>query len=148
MADAVDSATGVAAPLLGGFTLTLIGLIVSGPEDFRWAGWALLLLTLAVLLFVTCVQAGFWARRSRPESFVQLAEYYATSTGSYRIWVRVASDTYDTAIVLLFCGLGAVLAPVGQRDVGLRWVASGMCFAAAVAEVVWHFVARRRGRAQ
>jgi hypothetical protein len=67
MADAVDSATGVAAPLLGGFTLTLIGLIVSGPEDFRWPGWTLLLLTLAVLLFVACVQAGFWARRRRPE---------------------------------------------------------------------------------
>ncbi|WP_371599468.1 hypothetical protein [Streptomyces sp. NBC_00564] len=144
MADAIDSATGVAAPLLGGFTLTLIALVVQDDKEFRWPGWTLLLLTLAVLLFITCVQAGFWARWRRPESIhSNLDSPHVLS--SYRTWVRVARDTYDAAIILLFCGLGAILAPIDHHDEVQRWLAAGLFLGAAFSEAIWHFAARRTG---
>jgi hypothetical protein len=66
-ADAADAMTGVAAPLLAGFTISLIGFVVASPERARWPGLSLLLLTLSALTLLLCVQAGFWARRYRPD---------------------------------------------------------------------------------
>ena len=142
-AEATDSATGIAAPLLAGFTMTLIGLAVQNPERLLWPGWTLLVLTVAVLMFITCVQAGFWARRSRPDLDALYAKPVPEVDASYRLWTRVARETYDVAIVLLLCGLGAVVAPTNRHDRFQSWAAAGLCLAAAVIEVVWHFASRR-----
>ncbi|MFI8392179.1 hypothetical protein [Streptomyces sp. NPDC085540] len=145
-ADAMDSATGIAAPLLAGFTITLIGLVVPNPQHLRWTGWSLLLLTVSVLMFITCVQAGFWARRSRPEVDPLYSRSVPELDASYVLWTRVARETYDVAIVLLLCGLGTVVAPTDRHDRFQSWTAAGLCLAAAVAEVVWHFAGSRSRR--
>src|SRR6266851_2942460 len=60
--DAMDSASSVAAPLLAGFSFTLIALIVPEARGIRWPGAALSLLVAAGLSFIASVQCGFWAR--------------------------------------------------------------------------------------
>jgi hypothetical protein len=57
---AVDSLSTIAAPLLGGFSITLVGVVVQASEKFRFSSIALLLLTVAAVLLLLCVQCGFW----------------------------------------------------------------------------------------
>src|SRR3954452_12145240 len=60
---AVDMISTIAAPVLAGFTVALIGVVAQAPANFRWPGIALLLLLLTAVLFVMCLQCGFWARQ-------------------------------------------------------------------------------------
>ena len=52
-----------AAPLLGGFSIALIGVVAQATDHFRWPGVALLLLACASIAFIICVQTAFWARQ-------------------------------------------------------------------------------------
>lgn len=73
---AVDAVTNVAAPLLAGFGVAAIGVVSADTDKFRWPGLVLLSLTLAALLFVTCVQFGFHARRHL-YSFADIAAWWS-----------------------------------------------------------------------
>ena len=53
----------VAAPLLAGFSITLVGVIAQGPSTIRWPGAALLLLTVAAASLLFSVQAAFFGRQ-------------------------------------------------------------------------------------
>ena len=68
-AGALDALSSVAAPLLAGGTLALVGVIVQQPSALRWPGLALLLLLVAAILLVMAVQCGVWARHhaTRPD---------------------------------------------------------------------------------
>ncbi|MGW1022671.1 hypothetical protein ACWD4J_02975 [Streptomyces sp. NPDC002577] len=53
-ARAKDTVTTIAAPLLASGGLGLIGVVAAGEDKFRWPGQALLLVTLAAILLVSC----------------------------------------------------------------------------------------------
>jgi Trypsin-co-occurring domain 2 len=61
--NAIEGMAGIAAPLLAGFSITLIGVIASDPSHFRWPGAALALLVITSSLLIGTVQCGFRARR-------------------------------------------------------------------------------------
>ncbi|MGE7437964.1 hypothetical protein [Kitasatospora sp. NPDC001175] len=124
----------------------MIGLIASKPEQFRWPGWTVLSLTAAILLFVACIEAGFFTRQYRPDFDDTSLAPDQEEERRYQRWSGAARETYDLAIVLLFTGLGAVLAPTSQSDSLPRWAAAGLCWVAATAELIWHFSAHRRLR--
>jgi len=140
-ADASDTMTGVAAPLLAGFTVSLATLVVQGQDDFKWPGVCVLAFTLSAVLLITAVQAGFWVRYYRPA--VDTAGRFRTvpTRRQYTLWNRVARRTYNGGIFLLLLGLAGVLAP---RDPGdpLRWVAAAVAALAAISELLWMWYAR------
>jgi hypothetical protein len=162
---AVQSLSGTAAPLLAGFCLTVLTLVLQGPDRFRYPGAMLLLLTSAIVLLLTCVQCGFWARQyyAAPDEaaswfpdFESSAErrdrvqqeqrsYYA----SYLFWANLARLTYAMGIVAVYSALAASLVPKSDSaDSRLRTVAALVFAVAAVAEVVWTGYAWRRSLAR
>ena len=56
---AVQSLSGVAAPLLAGFSVTMAMLVLQGSERLRYPEATLMLSALAVILMLTCLQCGF-----------------------------------------------------------------------------------------
>jgi hypothetical protein len=78
---AVESLSTVAAPLLPGFSISVVCVILPGREQMRLFGLALLLLSIAAVLMLFCVQCGFWARH-----------YYATPTEATQWWIDYESN--------------------------------------------------------
>ncbi|MGW1953724.1 hypothetical protein ACWCPI_13375 [Streptomyces sp. NPDC001920] len=60
---ALNSATFVAAPLLAGFSVTIIGLVLRGQKDFRWPGFTLFLLTISAILLVASLLFGISSQK-------------------------------------------------------------------------------------
>jgi|tagenome__1003787_1003787.scaffolds.fasta_scaffold20702419_1 hypothetical protein len=158
---AIQSLSTVAAPLLAGFSVTLSGVILQAAGQFRWPGLTLLLLAIATVMLLFCVQCGFWARHefvlpeearqwwgdfaSSPSRRDRVAEEQRRRYRSYRRWARSARVSYDSAIVALLAGMSVALAPVGGGgEAVLRWMAALAFLLAAAGEVVWAVSASRR----
>lgn len=151
---AVQSLSGTAAPLLAGFCLTVVTLIIQQPGQFRFPGATLLLLSGAIVLLLTCVQCGFWARQyfASPDEAASWFPDYDTSRerqdkvqeeqrnnyAFYLRWANRARLTYAAGIVAVYCALAASLVPTSEADdVRLRGVAALVFALAAVAEILW-----------
>ena len=158
---AVDSMTGVAAPLLAGFCITLLGVVAQAPGSFRWPGAALIALVVAAGLMVTCVQIGFRAQafiysradfeqwRPQPVESQDVEEYLKeTQQQHYDEWQsrqRIARIAYNGAIVALAAALAVVAAPpqsgatltVGTTEQVIRWIAAGLAAAGGLGELFW-----------
>lgn len=149
---AIDTMTGVAAPLLAGFSLTLIGVICQDPSHIRWPGTTLVALVIAISLFIACVQFGFHARARlytsadikdwRPDFYAKHAEVLANQQRlhwkEWEDWAGRASVTYNLAICVLTFGVALIVAPRdGYREATLRWTASALLLAAGVGEMAW-----------
>lgn len=160
--EATNAMTSVAAPLLGGFSLTLIGVVAQAPESFRWPGLALAILTLTVALFVACIQLGFharanmyskaeieawgWSKFTR-ESTIQFTQRAHFNRGL--VTQKRARYAYNLAIIFLAVAVAVAIVPPGHYgaadhpvalnniEFALRWVAAGIAASAAVAELVW-----------
>jgi hypothetical protein len=62
-AEAVNSMGTIAAPLLAGFSLAaMVQALTIKTSEARWPTTSMLLFMLAAILFITSVQATFWAR--------------------------------------------------------------------------------------
>src|SRR6266550_3941131 len=59
---AIDSMGSVAAPLLAGFSMTLLILVITSPGSFRWPGPVLVAFSVSAVALVSVVQFTFWAR--------------------------------------------------------------------------------------
>nr|BBJ47512.1 hypothetical protein SAVMC3_01410 [Streptomyces avermitilis] len=116
---AVDAVTNVAAPLLAGFAIATIGVVGADGGHFRWPGPVLLCLTLSALLFVTCVQFGFHARRHL-YSFADISAWWSDEemrdhrdllreeqNADFQLWNRWrgrAYTAYSGGMVMLWLG--------------------------------------------
>jgi hypothetical protein len=152
--------TGVAAPLLGGFSLALLGVVAQSPGSFRLPGAALLTLTLTVILMVGCVQLGFRARSylysaadvagwwPEPRSAVverALRHQQAGHFADWLVWIDRARRAYNAAVVTLAFGVALVLVPPDTPghgpllaiDTAARWVASALAAAGGLVELGW-----------
>jgi hypothetical protein len=167
---AVEGVTNVAAPLLAGFSVTAIGVVGADSDKFRWPGPALLCLTLSALLFVTCVQLGFHARRHL-YSYADLTAWWTEEEladtdrrallreeqhHDFDLWHRWrgrAFAAYSGGLVVLWAGVTLVLVPPaagGGSGSAFRWAAAGVAACAAATEVAWsgYEPLRRRIRRQ
>jgi hypothetical protein len=135
---------GVAAPLLAGFSIAFIGLVIGSAAMFRWAGWTLLSLTVSALLLITAVQGGFWARYYRPDISIEDRSGWRLALPQFKRWVYVSRWSYNSGIALLLLGLALALYPSSHdRDSVWRQVAAWIAVAAAIGEVIWTVFAHR-----
>ena len=169
---AIDAMTGVAAPLLAGFSLALLGVVAQAPGSFLLPGPALLTLTATTILMVGCVQLGFRARgylysaadvsawwpEPRPLIItdalqLQQADHFA----QWLLWSNRARVAYNASIIMLAFGVALVLAPpasygdcqilVSPAESGIRWAACALAAAAGLGELGWAIRERVRAGA-
>lgn len=144
LSDSFDAMAGVAAPLLAGFSIAFIGLVIGSVKEFRWPGLTLLSLTVSALLLITAVQGGFWARHYRPDVSADESSEWTLSLPEFRRWLKVTRWSYNSGIALLLLGLALAIFPRSHAsDAAWRQVAAGFAAAAAVGEVIWALLAHR-----
>jgi MFS family permease len=142
----------IAAPLLAGFAMTMIGIVIGYSSHVRWPGLAMLLLAIAAILMILAVQAAFSARswyvdpaeldmwwpqeEDRPDLHT-LKQWQADHFKLHRRWAAGFQITYNVGLVFLLMGLACCLAPP-FADVGKdRWIAASVTTAFAVIEIAW-----------
>jgi hypothetical protein len=144
----------IAAPLLAGFSLAaMVQTLTITTSEARWPDAALLLFMLAAVLFVTSVQAMFWARgyQASPQDISQwwpdaadpgrserLRREQKRHAAGFRMWSNRARVTYSAALLCLLAAL-TILAvpPVSGGQAITRWLAVAAGATAFAAELVW-----------
>ena len=165
--DSVQATGTVAAPLLAGFTITLIGLVVdTSNQGIRHRDTALLALMAAAASLLAAIQCAYSARRymvvpdeltswwpdakDHPETQLRRRQ---EEQFAHRLlhtqWATRFRVVYHVGIILMLAGLTVLLIPpeaarpvtgqtVPQADVStVRWLAIGLAGASAVGEVIW-----------
>jgi hypothetical protein len=158
---AVQSIGGTAAPLLAGFSMTVMASVINSGEHYRWPGQTLLLLAAAVVLFIACMESAVWARdfSAHPSEitpwwldFDDLERQRKVTGEQHRfkqihdLWANRARWTYSGALLLLLLGLASALTPARTSPApSWRWAAAGLVLAASLYEAVWIAVALTPG---
>ena len=168
---ATETMTGIAAPLLAGFSLALMGVVAQDPSNFLLPGAALFSLTATTILMVTCVQLGFRARSflysaadisawwPEPRPVIVTAALQAQQAGHFQKWLSSSERArlaYNAAVVTLALSVALVLAPPGSAsegavsmvDFGIRWAACALAGLAGLGELAWAVHDRLRARPQ
>jgi hypothetical protein len=148
--------TGIAAPLLTAASITITGVVVQQPDSLRWPGITLLVLVVASALLVTAVQLGFLARRhvARPDEIEAWWPSLTPADRAKRVrrdqseeyllnewWADLARRAYNLGIVALWIGVGTAVAPHGDREQVMRWIAAWIAWALAIGEILWFALA-------
>jgi hypothetical protein len=154
-----DGLGGVAAPLLAGFAITMVALIVQIADEVRWPDVSLVLLGAAAVLLLQVVQLNARAR-GYAVTPNQAREWYADieqnparlrvvnwelrhHMACWRDLVRRARARYNLAIVLLLCGIAVLLVPkktaelTAMRDLAIAIIALGAMIEAAAIVADW-----------
>jgi hypothetical protein len=156
--ETIQSAGMVVAPLLAGFTITLIGLIVdTSNQGIRYRDTALLILAGAVAALLAAVQCAYAARQfmvtpdeieawwpgvnnaADQNEVTQWWELRAEQLAHWQMHSRWAARfryAYHTGVVLVLAGLAAVLIPPHGMSTA-RWVAVVVVAGAALGEALW-----------
>jgi hypothetical protein len=150
--DVVDKLGTIAAPLLGGFSLTLLGVVAgtNAGSTMRWPGWAMAALTAATSFLLVTVQFTIVARQFliTPEEQKQrapeandetLGRSYAAMIEDYRKWAIRARIAFDLGLTTLLLGLAGVLLPGGDlsKFTTAHWCALVIVAIAFVGEIYW-----------
>jgi len=136
---AVDGLGGVASPLLAGFAVTLIALVVQIEERLRWPNAGLAVLALAMVLFLQVVQLNARAK-GYAVTPAQAAEWYDDMADPDRravvrwelrhhhdAWsalVRRARFRYNVGILALLAGTAGMLVPPAGQPIGAARIAA------------------------
>ena len=151
---AVEVVGSIAAPLLAGFSLTLLALVVGSANLIRWPNLAILGLAIASVLMITTVQCAFWARQYsvKPTEAIAWHPDFETEEGRkalrediwehdfrFKIWSRRARWTYNSGTAVLFASVAIALVP--NMELGkissIRWIAIATPLLGALIEVAW-----------
>jgi hypothetical protein len=147
-----DGLGGVAAPLLAGFAITLMALVVQSASDLRWADVSLLLLGAAAVLLLQVVQLNARARgyavtpAQAREWYPQLDEDSQRARvidwelqhhlSCWQDLVRRARIRYNLAVILLLCAIAVLLVPENTAEfTATRWLAVLVVALGAATEV-------------
>jgi hypothetical protein len=152
---AVDAVGNVAAPLLAGFSVSTIGIVLTAESAIRWPGVVFITLTLAAASFIMCVQCNFHARvyfyspsdaadwwsesdfKERREDIQAEQEY---DLGIWYTWMNRARRVYNLGIFALWLGIAFTLMPPPREShtmAGSRWAACGIAGIVIVIELLW-----------
>lgn len=145
-AEATTSTQTVAAPLLAGASLALLGvLIVEGEKHFRWPEVTLLLVVTASMALIATIQIGANARRFLYNEETIRAWYGESAKatrdweersahfGEWKIRVHRAVIAFNTGTMLLILAVTSALLPRDNGDF-VRWISVGLALAGAVVE--------------
>ena len=160
--EATQTIGSVAAPLLAGFGVAMIGLILTAaPQLLRWPEWVMVPLAVSVALLLACVQFSFRARRrwSTPSEIEQwwpdategyrqkrMRDEQRADKGAFDRWTKLARWTYDLGIVALLIALSLLLAPApGSEGPNERWFTVGIFAVCALGEAAWIAADHLRG---
>ena len=158
---ATESLSTIAAPLLGGFSVAVASLVISASDKFRLFSISLLLLAVAFVLLVLCVQCGFWSRYYfvKPDEDVAWWPDYDSNVDRqamvhseqqewyvlYRIWAARSRKTYSLGIVAFLLGLSMALVPSGTGwQAVVQWITVGIVGLAAIGEAIWVFASSKK----
>ncbi|WP_326655651.1 hypothetical protein [Streptomyces sp. NBC_01750] len=150
---AIESVSTVAAPLLAGGAVAMLGVLAADADKFRWPGPSLLLLALAAISLVACVQWGFRARTFL-YSVSEAEEHYdgTLSADERELWMQrshedlirwrrgtgLAALCYNLGLVAFGAGISlAVAPPAHAAQAGWRWAAFWMVSLATASELLW-----------
>jgi hypothetical protein len=150
--ESVDRLGSTAAPLLAGFAITLLGLVVSDLGSFRWPDPTLAVLTLAAVLLILSMQL-FITGRQYHLSYEEFVTYtpemrdsdrqtaHKAANALYRKWIFRSRLSFNAGLVLLLLATAGVLLPPGKNvtighDAG-RWIAAAIALGACVGEAIW-----------
>jgi hypothetical protein len=152
---AVQSVGSIAAPLLAGFSFTLVGLVLASPDRIRWPGASLVLLTTAGLCLVAAVQCAAWARRWDPtpaellnwwpgfetlpvEARDQVYEEQRLHASRHSCWARATRLFYNLGILSLLASVTVLLVPPKHHSVVSLWgLAMLLALMGFLAEMAW-----------
>jgi hypothetical protein len=155
---AVDAVGNVAAPLLGGFSVSMIGIALTAQSAIRWPGAVFITLTLAAASFIMSVQCSFYARlhlyspsdaagwwsesdfkeRSRD---IQAEQEY--DFGIWHTWMNRTRRLYNLGLFALWSGIAFALVPPSTERhsvAGERWVAVGIAGIVIAIELLWGII--------
>jgi hypothetical protein len=151
-AEAFTQVAFTSAPLLAGFAITFIGLILGSEIRMYWPNVTLAALTGAAMLLIFSIQLAFTARidylpysefeaqtRLIPGQDSYVRREYVASLRRHRKLVRWAGATYNLGIAALLAGIAAALVPsgtAGHIDTQ-RVLAIVIAALAAIAEIIW-----------
>jgi hypothetical protein len=155
---AIELTASIAAPLLAGFSITLLGVVAQASDRFLLPGPSLLLLAAAAVMFAICVQCGFWARQylATPS---ETKDWYDEETLNFQLesikarqrksapvylaWVNRTQRTYQVGLLCLLAGIATVLPPQlegdGSEHAPWRWIAAALVVCAFLFELFWIF---------
>jgi hypothetical protein len=151
-AEAVTTAGTLAAPVLAGFSITLIVVVIQAGSDMGAPGAALDLLAAAVVALVLSVQAAFIARiyLARPSDILEwwpdatdeevtgLREEQRMLTDKYRRWASVFRRSYNLGLLLLIAAVTMIMMPPSHSHHEVeRWIGFSILAAAFGAELLW-----------
>ncbi|MFD0904633.1 hypothetical protein [Actinomadura sediminis] len=159
---ATDIRTGVATPLLAGFSIALLASVGQGPGSFRWAGAAIFFLLLAGGLFTLSLQVGFrsrsklysrdealsWGRINQlPEDVDERvrAEVQRRHVALWRRSQRFVQISYNAGIATLAFALSLAAAPPARygddpltgAEQSWRWAATTLGLIFTIFQVGW-----------
>jgi hypothetical protein len=149
--DATESAGTIAAPLLAGFSVTLIAQLVSSGDKIRWADLAFFLLTGAVVMLLAAVQCSFWARQyvatpsdleawwpdlNHPVRWKQVRSEQWAHERVYQLWALRFRLTYRGGILFLLAAVPVLLVPEGSIGI-FRGMAIALAVIGFFGEVIW-----------
>ncbi len=146
--------SGIATPLLAGFSITLLGVVAQQDDNFRQPGLSITLLAIAASLFIVSVQCGFWARQYlvtpseleswHPETALNNPEYKRTRELQVRggrafdTWEGRARNSYGLGLLALLLGVMVALAPDSNSpQPELRWTAAAVVALMVLFELFW-----------
>ena len=142
----IKSVGDISAPVLAGFSVTVVVVVSDNARSFRWPGWAIIALTIAAIALVATLQCARHALKSRwprsdetGDSKLWQRIWYLKLTAEERAWFwrKRTRNFYHSGLTALLAGLALTLAPPsGAGEEGLRWFASGLAFVACGVEAL------------
>lgn len=155
--DWIRSVGETAAPVLAGFSITVVIVVSDDADHFRWPGAASLLLTVAAIALIGAVQCAKYARatrwsganRTRSSIWWTRTWYFKLSDPKRtKFWRQMTRGLYHLGLSALLAGLAFALAPqhAGGTQEVLRWAASGLAFAACAIETTVILTAGRESQ--
>jgi MFS family permease len=150
---AVSAAGSIAAPLLAGFAITLIGIVIQTGSNMRAPGLTLALFAGAVVALLASVQCAFlarlydtspaemkawWPDSGDRERLDQLVREQADHSARHSRWSAYFRRTYNLGVLLLLAAITVMLMPPGSSHHQTeRWLASAIMAIGFCGELAW-----------
>lgn len=130
---AIEGRAGIAAPVLAGFSLALVGVIAQDPTHFRWPGATLAALMIPIFCLLYVARVGTRARG------ITVAD--KRSYAAYNVLSRRTSLLFGIGICALWACIAMTAAPPlsGGQETAFRWVAFALAISAGIVEAGWTF---------
>ena len=156
---ALQSAGGIAAPLLAGFSFTMTSVLLTSPGVCRWQNATLALFVSAGLVLIFAVQTSLWLQSHSvkpsdykdwyPENVIEgypdskAFEWHKHDAGKAVTFAKATRRLYNLGILLLLAAVTTAVLPPGVVS-NSRYVVVGAGAVGFVAELIWVFNTRIR----